>query len=291
MRPTSVVFLILSVILIAGGVVTCVSAQKIAEANAIELFAHEFDENLNGIETHEFDDVNTNKITLNLKDVNVNIIGNAEATYIKLTNFSKNTFEYSISNKNLTVDDSLNLYSLFQFTAGGLDFNGLRHFIYYDKFKDKQKSVDVYINKQQDIKQFDISVGSGIITVSNIPKQADFLIKVGDGEVNISNMKIISTISVKIDTGDFNINTVSMSGAIDAVIDNGNVYANIKNSNYRGYRLSAENGIIDFFGEPKSNVFNLEPIKETTSLNADVKNGNIYITPNIEVESNVIPEK
>lgn len=290
MRPTSVIFLILSVVMIAGGVVTCISAQKIAEANDIELLVQETDENFNGIETYEFDDINTNKITLKLKEVDVNIYGNAEATYIKLTNFSKNTFEYSISNKNLTVDDSINLYSLFQFTSGGLNFNGLRHFIYYDRFKDKQKTVDIYINRQDDIKQFDISVESGTITVSDIPKQADFLLKVGEGEVNISNMKIISTITVQIGTGDFNINTVSMSGTIDASIDNGNVYANVKNNNYRGYRLSVENGIIDFFGEPKSGVFNLEPLKETTSIKADVKTGNIYLIPNTEVESNVIPE-
>ncbi len=289
MKPTSIIFLILSVILIAGGAVTCISAQKMAETNGIELFFQDADENLNGIETHDFSEANTNKITIKLKKVNVNIIGGSETSHIKLTNFSKNTFEYSISNKNLTIDDSINLYSLFQFTSGGIDFSGLRHFLYFNQFKDKQKTVDIYINKNDDIKKFDITVESGIITVSNITKQADYLLKVGEGDININDLKIISTITAETGTGNINIDTISTNGIIDLKAEIGDIYAKLRNSNYRGYKLSTENGSIEYFGEPKSNVFNLEPLNETTSFKADVKNGDIIIELNIAVESNFIP--
>jgi len=288
-KPTSIIFLILSVILIAGGAVTCVSAQKMAETNGIELFFQETDENLNGIETHDFSEANTNKITIKLKKVNVNVIGGLETSYIKLTNFTKNAFEYSISNKNLTIDDSINLYSLFQFTAGGIDFSGLRHFLYFSQFKDKQKTVDIYINQNDDIKQFDISVESGIITVSGITKQADYLLKVGEGDININDLKIISTITAENGIGNINIDTISTNGIIDLKVDSGKIYAKLRNSIYRGYKLSAENGSIEYFGEPKSNTFNLEPLNETTSLKADVKNGDIIIELNNAVESNFIP--
>jgi len=269
--------------------VTCVSAQKMAETNGIELFLQETDENLNGIETHDFSEANTNKITIKLKKVNVNIIGGSETSYIKLTNFSKNTFEYSISNKNLTIDDSINLYSLFQFTAGGIDFSGLRHFLYFSQFKDKQKTVDIYINQNDDIKQFDINVESGVIIISGITKQADYLLKVGEGDININNLKIISTITAVTGTGNINIDTISTNGIIDLKADTGDIYAKLRNSNYRGYKLSAKNGSIEYFGEPKFNVFNLEPINETTSFKADVKNGDIIIELNNAVESNFIP--
>lgn len=286
MKPTSVIFLILSVVLIAGGAVTCITANKMAVANGIELFFQETDEYSNGIETHEFSETNTNKITLNLKDVNVNVTVNSEMSYIKLTNFSKNTFEYSISNKNLTVDDSINLYSLFQITTGGIGFNGLRHYIFFDRYKDKQKTVDVYIAKGDDIKQFDISVDSGIITISGITNQADFLLNVGDGVINMDNIKIISTVTAEIGNGDFNIDTASISGNIDIKVDKGNINAAIKSNSYRSYHLTTESGIINYFGEPKAKYFDVEPLNRTSSFNAEVKTGNIIIKLTTAVESN-----
>lgn len=286
MKPTSFIFLILSVVLIAGGAVTCITANKMAVANGIELFFQETDEYSNGIETHEFSETNTNKITLNLKDVNVNVTVNSEMSYIKLTNFSKNTFEYSISNKNLTVDDSINLYSLFQITTGGIGFNGLRHYIFFDRYKNKQKTVDVYIAKGDDIKQFDISVDSGIITISGITNQADFLLNVGDGVINMDNIKIISTITAEIGDGDFNIDTASISGNIDIKVDKGNINAAIKSNSYRSYHLTTESGIINYFGEPKAKYFDVEPLNRTSSFNAEVKTGNIIIKLTTAVESN-----
>jgi hypothetical protein len=287
-KPTSVIFLILSVILIAGGAVTCIAAQKMAVANGIELFSQETDENSNGIETHEFSETNTNKITLNLKDVNVNIIGNSEKSYMKLTNFSKNTFEYLISNKNLTVDDSINLFSLFQITTGGIGFNGLRHYILYDRFKDKQKTVDVYISKDDSIKQFDITVDSGIITISGITNQADYILNNGIGDIKMDNIRIISTVTAVIENGNFNIDTASISGNIDIKVNKGNVNAAIKSNNYRGYHLMTANGVINYFGEQKSKYFDIEPLNKTSSFNADVKTGNIIITMTTAIESNAM---
>lgn len=286
MKPTSVIFLILSVILIAGGTVTCIAAQKMAATNGIELFFQETDENSNGIETHEFSETNTNKITFDLKGVNVNVIGNSEKSYIELTNFSKNTFEYSISNKNLTVDDSINLFSLFQITTGGIGFNGLRHYIYIDRYKDKQKTVDIYVAKGDDIKQFDISVDSGIIKISGIENQADYSLKVGDGSIKMDNIRIISTITAEIVNGDFNIDSTSISGNIDVKVDKGNVNAAIKANSYRSYHLTTESGIINYFGEPKAKYFDIEPLNKTSSFNAQVKEGNINIKLTTVVESN-----
>lgn len=290
MRPTSIIFLILSVILIAGGAVTCVTAKKMADSNNIELFFQETDINENGIETHEFSETAVNKITVKLKEARVNLIGGSETSYIKLTNFSKNTFEYSISNKNLTVDDSINLYSLFQFTAGGIDFSGLRHFLYINRYKDKQKTIDIYINKNVDIKQFHIAVESGDITISDLSKQADYLLTTGNGDINIDDLKTISTITAEIGTGNFSIDTISLSGNIDIKTVSGTVYAKLRNTASRGYELSAANGTIEYFGEPKSKIFNLEPMNETTSFKADVQNGNIIIELNPAAESNYIPK-
>ncbi len=289
MKPTSVIFIILSVILIVGGTVTCISAQKMAETNGVELFSLNTDDDQNVIETHEFSEANTNKITIKLKDVHVNIIGEAETSYIKLTNITKNSFEFSINNKNLTVDDSVNLYSLFQFTVGGIDFNGLRHFLYYNQFKDKQKIVDIYVGKNDNIKQFDISVETGNIFLSGISKQADYLLKTGKGEIVIKDLKIISTISAEIDNGNISIDTTSLSGNIDFKIGTGDIYAKLKSNGYRGYQLSTQNGMIEYFGESKANLFNLEPMKKTSSFTADVENGDIIIELNQNVDSNFIP--
>jgi hypothetical protein len=175
---------------------------------------------------------------------------------------------------------------LFQITTGGIGFNGLRHYIYFDRYKDKQKSVDVYIGKGDDIKQYDISVDSGIITISGIVNQADYLLNVGSGDIKMDNIRIISAITVEIENGDFNIDTASISGNMDIKIDKGNVNAAIKTNSYRSYHLTTENGVINYFGEPKAKYFDIEPLNKTSSFNAEVKTGNIIIKLTTAAESN-----
>lgn len=276
MKPTSIIFLILSIILIAAGSVTCITAQKMAEANGIELFDRATDDEDNGVEINEFKSVN--KIALYLKNVNVTIVGNAESSYVKLVNFSKNTYEYVVSNKNMTIEDSVSVMSLFKITSDGFNFDGLRHFLYYDQYKDKQKSIEIGISKEDEIKQFDIEVENGNVSVTRVINQADYNIVIGEGTLDLSIPRSVSTVNIKIGKGDatFTANN-TYTGNIGVEIADGDFIASVKDNSTRTYSLNTAAGEINLFGESKGETLELEPLTPQYTYTVNVKKGNITL--------------
>jgi len=276
MKPTSVIFLILSVILIAAGFVICITAQKMAEANDIQLFYQETDFEENGIEFYEFKLVN--KISLYLGDADVKIIFGAEKSEVKLVNFSKNTYECLVSNKNLSIDDSISFISLFKITSEGFNFEGLRHFMQYNRFKDKDKYIEIYVSDDNEIKQFDIEVDNGDVSIINVPNQADYNISIGKGNLDLGIDRSISNVKIEVKNGDVRIAAPNTyTGNIDIKIGEGNLYSDIRDNQTRSYKLDTKNGEVTFFGNLKDNTFEINPIESLYTFDVSVDKGNIEI--------------
>ena len=71
MKPTSVIFLIFSIILIASGVGVLFLAQSMADNENIALFSQSVDDDDNLIDTYDYTDDSIGHITLNLRDADI----------------------------------------------------------------------------------------------------------------------------------------------------------------------------------------------------------------------------
>ena len=97
MKPTSIVSLIISVILIIVGLVTCFIAQNMAQEKGEYLFAEERNNDL--VQTVDLSESEISKIELIVADTEINIIGKSERSYIEFINFRENYYALSATNR------------------------------------------------------------------------------------------------------------------------------------------------------------------------------------------------
>lgn len=277
MKPTSIIFIILAVVLITAGTVICVAAQKMAETNNVKLFYQELDEEGNGIVQNDIEPENINTISIEIKNANVVLTTGGEKTTVRLVNFSKNAYNYSVTGKNLIIDDSFNILSIFNILTSGFEFDGLRNYINYDRYKNREKLVEINLADKSDIKKFEIILENGNIDISGINYQADYVLSTKTGDITLDQIVSISNMDIKIGKGDFNFITPATNGTIDVKIEEGNFNSSIRISNYRSYKLIAKEGLIDFFGDKKNLNYEVEPIAPTTFLNVEIYKGNINL--------------
>lgn len=282
MKSTSVIFLIISFVLILAGVFTCVSASRMAETNGIDLFYQDVDEQSNGVTEKNFS--NTNKITLNLSDCDVKIIGGASESKVKLINFAINTYEYVQGNKNLTLNDGFGVMSMFNIKEGMVGFNGLRYYINFDRFKTKERSVEIYISNDNEIKQFDITIEHGNLSIDKITNQADFKINVNEGNVNIGLRKSVSLLDITVGKGDVNLSSVSYKGDISVKIAEGNLTANMRDNGTRAYDINSSSAI-SFYGENKGRSFSITPLEVSSNMTVDVERGSVVVNNTAETSA------
>ena len=173
MRPASLIFLVLAVILAISGVITCSVAKSMAAKEGVELFYQTIDTENNSTYTYDMSADTVNKIVLNISDADINIIGNAKSNYIELINFNINTYGFTVSNNVLTVDDTLSLMSIFNFTEGGIEFKGLRHYLNTNAFASKPKTVNIYLTEASMVKMMNITLASGDLNISDITFNTD----------------------------------------------------------------------------------------------------------------------
>jgi len=278
MRPTSVIFLILSVILIAGGAVTCVSAQRMAEANGVDLFFQETDEFDNGVETTEFDPEDVGKITLVLGNVDVNVYGGAERNAVELINFTKNSYEFTMAGTNLTVDDSLSLMSLFRLTSTGFHFDGLRHYLYYDRYANRTRAVNVYLADDTQVTAFDIQVGTGNVVFRDLTRESDYAVTVQQGDILFDNLGLVSSLQASaVREGSITADLQQLIKDADLSTGSGDVLVALTDNHYRAYSLSAPAGTVTYFGEDRGSQMELDPITVTSTLTVSSADGDIVL--------------
>ena len=111
MKPASIIFLIVSVIIIIAGLVLCTAGVNLAREQDVALFAT--DVSVVGddvIATDTFSGEIINKVKINLSDADVRIEpSGTEDTYIELVNFQIGTYDYSVQNKMLLVDNETSI--------------------------------------------------------------------------------------------------------------------------------------------------------------------------------------
>ena len=175
MKPSSIIFLIISVLIVAGGCILCTLGSNMAAEQDIALFKNDvavIDGDI--ITSDTFDAAEINKIKMNLDEVHVFITASDTGeSYIELRNFQVGGYDYSIQNKMLLIDNETSLFSLMRIAEGNFSFRGLRHYLTYKASANTEKSICIYLAENASVKAFDIAVKRGEFTVEKFSLAAD----------------------------------------------------------------------------------------------------------------------
>ena len=238
MRPTSIIFLCLSVILIVGGIVTCYIATGMAAEEGIELF-----EEAGGERDYEqipLDEISLNKISLVLKNADVNIYGGAEESFIELLNYG-GSYSYGVSSGILTLDESTGFLKLLDFGETKLKFGGLRQYLFRKNSEVGKKVVNLYFTNDYQLKQLEVKLGSGDITVRDLRVRADLSFKLEHGNLLLEHNRNNSAVSVELGNGNAVIRDTTLVN-LEGNIKRGDLSYYAQNYSFQTYELSAGGG-------------------------------------------------
>ena len=226
MKPTSIIFLLVSLIIIMTGMLICHSAEVQAEEEGIQLFDTVVSEDNELVTEIPFgkDEV-YNKIELVAGDANVYIYGGFSEPLIRLVNFEDGSFRQTTANRNITIDTTIDIMSIIRFWESGFSFRGLRNYLHsFGKESKAEKSIYIYLPSDNDINIVNITLDKGSVEVSNFDTPIDFNIKIKEGDVKFTDFKTTSQVSADMDEGSLYFRDAYV-GILDAVLADGNITA------------------------------------------------------------------
>lgn len=275
MKPTSIVSLIIAVLLIILGLVTCIIAQNMANANGELLFSETREDGL--VNTVDLTDSEISKIELIVSDAEINIIGRSDKSCIEFVNFRENYYNLSEANRVLSFSEIPDITSMLKFWENGFTFKGVRYILNFAKDRgettDAKKVINLYLTSDKEIKIFNIQADDCTLNIESMSSSTDYNITVKNAVINTTGLKTSS--SFNINSGDsadparsveLNMNT--------AMVSRLNVNANELNMDADVYRCSVETNIVC-----KSGNVDIETVKKTDSLKLtiDTITGSVHV--------------
>ena len=250
MKPTSLIFLALSIVLLFCGWFTCSMAETMAESQGIEIFEQNKDKKGDLVYVYNLSDTKLSKLDLVFEHVNVNIVGSSKESYVELKNFEPYDYATTLSGSNVTVDGTVGgLSSLIDMSGGGIRFKGLRYFFADKPSASRARSVTVYLSDNSDIKTLNISLKKGTVTVKDVYNSIDYNINVSAGNVNFNTVVTESVVNVSVSGGEINV-TNTECVTINANISGGII--NINSDRYAAellsYNVKTENTTLNHNG-------------------------------------------
>ena len=197
MKPTSVIFIIVSVLIICLGVLLCITANSMAADMGIPIFAQTGDEENNYTTTEVFESEELKKIILNFSDVKINIYGGAQEDKVELVNFTDGTYVYSMSKSTMQIYENSGITSFIDLDNFKIYFNGFRDYLHYFKYRDQERQVNLYLKDTASVIKFEITSKSGDISINDLGLGCDYKITTATGNLTLQNVKTDSNITLE----------------------------------------------------------------------------------------------
>lgn len=202
MKPTSVIFLIVSILLACVGFLLCITASSLATEQGIGLFTQIGDEDDNYVATQTFTEEDLKKIVIKVSNVNVNVIGGAEESKVELVNFMNDSYNIQAGRSTLQISDNSGITGIIDLENFKINFGGFRDYLHYlfDFIEGNEKKVqtlNVYLTDEADLVNFNITVGDGDITLSDMQIDCDYKIVLASGVVDIQNITTDSSVQIE----------------------------------------------------------------------------------------------
>lgn len=257
MRPTSVIFLIISILIACVGGMLCLSAMTMAEESGEVLFESVENEEGNFVTTkyfglaegenpdHSSSKNNIKKMEFNFQNVDVVIKGGQDVNKIELYNFTEGVYSYKTSvGGALSLDDLTGLLKMVSFSSSGINFKGFRNLLFYFEYAKLERQVVVYLRDDTNVTNISCTVNNGSITVENLNKTCDINLTASSGDISVKNIAKDSSLTLSLDNGSV---LVEDSSLYVLTVKAGVAPVDIKNCPItRALEVSVDNGDVTY---------------------------------------------
>ncbi len=264
MRPASIISLVIAVLLIVVGLVSCFIAQNMAKANGEFLFSEDRGSDL--VTTVDLTDSEISKIELIASKVQINIYGRQDKSYIEFVNFKENYYSLSNANRVLSFDEIPDIKSMLKFWENGFSFKGMRYIFNFNNTVDesKDKVINVYLSNDKEIKIFDIKSNDLVLNISNMTTGTDYNITTQNAVIDGNVVRTSSTFNINSSESDSPAEKVDLKLST-ALIQYININAKELNLNADKFRC-AGNAVI----KSESGAISLGTISQLDGLTLDL---------------------
>ena len=286
MKPTSIIFLVMAVILFVGGYAMCRFASARAERDGVEIYSQRADSEGNQVYSYTVDDNSISSLKLVFSGVNVTVEPTEGESRVVLTNFPVSSYAVTMSGSTVTIDGTVGkIMSLIDRSSGGLQFRGIRYFLMKNPPDDAEKSVRVYINRYSKLNSLVITDSGGDISLSRLDNPLDYTIISSGASVSLSEVSTVSVMKIDLTSGVLNCDGCEIF-TIRASISDGSARINTAgkyDASTIAYNLSAENGSIIYNGAIlEEQIYKISPANTYARMEISVKNGSITLTDSVD---------
>lgn len=301
MKPASIIFLVIALLLGIGGYACMRIGQSKAAAEGIELLPVTSDEDL--VFEYEYDEDTIGKVAINVKNAYVNIIGGASRAYVELINFPEGMYEFSSSNRVLTISNNSDLSQLTDMASLIFNFKGLRTLINYYNIREREQTINIYVTDDIPINIFECKLEGGDVSISDNSSKSDYNITIGTGELTLKNINTSSAASLSIGEGELTIDNciiydltikqengrseliTSTVTKLKAQLSNGDFRFGFRNNlEYINMDLFTEKGSVRIDSEDVGGFYELSELPNDSNFEVRVKNGDIVMNSNMTAE-------
>ena len=269
MKPVSVIFLIVSAIMIIVGLLVCSVAMVQANNNDVDLYDMKIEDGQSKAE-YDFSEDVFNRIQISVGKCSVNVICGADENKVVINNFSSAGYVCEVQNRSLVIEDTVNILDFTDLAQGNFRFKGFRYYLRDRKITATEKSVTVYITDKFDIKAIDITAEKGSVTVTGYENGTDYNVNVTEGSFKASNINTDSAVKVKIGKGSVELTEVTAK-ILSVEVDEGNITASASGGEITLYNKKG-NILLESMDDLHDFNFNLRAPNATVSLLSLVRN-------------------
>ena len=280
MKPTSYIFLVMSLVLFLGGYFTCGIAETMAASSSTPIFDQTFNDEGDAVYTYNLSGEQNTKLSLTFANVDVRVIGTATESYVMLKNFDVNNYTAALSAGTVKIDGTASfLSSLIDMSDGGLKFKGLRYFLLEKPNPERARSVTVYISELSDLTTVSLTLTNGNVTFENLPNSLDYNVSLSGGNVSFTNVYSRSVANLSVTNGDVSIVNSEISG-ITVNQDKGNfsyTTADSASSELTSYDLRVEQGTVQYNGVAVNSPYKVTSPAPNSVIRVTMKEGLIRV--------------
>ncbi len=207
MKPTSVIFLIVSVLLACVGLLLCFTATSIAANDGTAIFSQtgSAETGYNYTTTFALDESKTATISFDLADVDVYVYPTNEQSRIELVNFPEGSYRYHETKTGVKLTDGASFKNMLDLENLEINFNGFRDYLHWYRYRNNRKSVNLYIGAPEHLTKISIA-SSGNITVDGRRTGQNTYLELNDidveftsrgGDINVSAFRSTSMLKLE----------------------------------------------------------------------------------------------
>ena len=184
MKPTSIIFLVLSIVLIITGFVCCEVAEGMAQSEGISLYSEQTDEKGNRVNTVYYKSSEYDRIEVNITDAKIYLcVGEEEKVVFK--NFTEGSYTTTTSGVSYIISDNASAIEMITSGSFNLAFKGLRHYWHDREILSREREVYVYTTSLTELNAIDIVLKKGDVIISDHTAGYDVMADVETGNVTL----------------------------------------------------------------------------------------------------------